>query len=96
MAKLAKASLPAMVPLMPVMAAGSIVEFIKAKYLVRRSAKVAVIPVRRSFTNGESKIMWKTYEGSSEDDDFEVLSEGEQGTLARKHKNTLEGYASSL
>lgn len=39
------------------------VEFIKAKYMVRRSAKVAVIPIRRSFFKGDSTIQWRTYPG---------------------------------
>lgn len=44
--------------------AGNVVEFIKAKYLVRRSAKVAVIPVRRSFFKGKTSLSWKTYPGT--------------------------------
>lgn len=42
---------------------GTVVEFIKAKYLVRRSAKLAVIPVRRNFLEGKSTLKWKTYAG---------------------------------
>lgn len=43
---------------------GNVVEFIKAKYLMRKSAKVAVIPVRRSFFAGKTNIKWKTYAGT--------------------------------
>ena len=71
---------------------GSMLEFIKAKYLLRKSAKVAVIPVRRSFTQGETRVQWRTYSGSPEDNDFEVLSHGEQKTTMRKRMKSQEKF----
>nr|XP_018671881.1 G-protein coupled receptor 98-like isoform X2 [Ciona intestinalis] len=75
---------PALIPLLPAMGAGSVIEFIKSKYMARKSARMVVIPVRRSFFNGSTSVRWRTYAGSSMDDDYEVLSQGEEGTLARK------------
>ncbi|XP_077973499.1 uncharacterized protein LOC120348632 isoform X2 [Styela clava] len=82
---------PYTIPLLPAMGAGSVIEFIKAKYLIRKSAKVAVIPVRRNFFAGKSSIKWKTYAGSAGDDDFEVINDGEEGTLARKRRFDTKG-----
>lgn len=58
-----------------------LVEFIKAKYFVKRSQSVAVIPVRRSVFDGPLKTKWRTFPGHVADDDFRVIREGETGAI---------------
>ena len=67
-----------------------LVEFIKAKYFVKRSQSVAVVPVRRSVFDGALKCKWRTFPGHVADDDFKVIREGESGAI---HSTLLKGMS---
>ena len=70
-----------------------LVEFIKAKYFVKRSQSVAVVPVRRSVFDGALKCKWRTFPGHVADDDFKVIREGESGgihsTLLKENEGVI-------
>ena len=65
-----------------------LVEFIKAKYHVKRSQGVACIPVRRSVFDGPLKIAYRTFPGNVSDDIVKVLREGEQALQTKSSQNT--------